>query len=155
MTANDLTRRTALEQRRLVATKEVSPVEVLDAHLATIERVNPALNAIVTLATDQAREAAREAEKAVLHGDELGLLQRLAAGHTHRPHGRVPPRQRVDLAEHLVGPDGIGQRARLVSANHAARRLDLGPERIAPRARRRASGGSPLVRSARRRSPPR
>ena len=77
MTENDLTRLTALELRRLIGTKDVSPVEVLDAHLATIERLNPTLNAIVTLAAEQAREAALEAEKAVLRGDDLGPLHGL------------------------------------------------------------------------------
>jgi len=44
-----LSRKTAVELASLIATKAVSPVEVLDAHLATIARVNPKLNAIVTL----------------------------------------------------------------------------------------------------------
>ncbi len=77
MTDGDLTRLTALELQRLIRTRAASPVEVLDAHLATIERVNPRLNAIITLASDQARDAAMEAEKAVLRGDELGLLHGL------------------------------------------------------------------------------
>ena len=38
---------------------DVSAVEVLEAHLAQIERHNPALNAIVTLDAEQARERAR------------------------------------------------------------------------------------------------
>jgi len=37
----------------------VSPVEVLDAHLETIARVNPGLNAIVTLVADAARSVAK------------------------------------------------------------------------------------------------
>jgi amidase len=77
MTETDLTRLSAREQRRLIGAKDVSPVEVLDAHLATIERLNPALNAIITLAAEQAREAALAAEKAVLKGDDLGLLHGL------------------------------------------------------------------------------
>ena len=54
--------RSALELRDLIAGKAVSPVEVLEAHLAEIARLNPALNAIVTLAEEQAR--AREQEQA-------------------------------------------------------------------------------------------
>jgi Asp-tRNA(Asn)/Glu-tRNA(Gln) amidotransferase A subunit family amidase len=53
MTEN-LSRKTAVELASLIATKAVSPVEVLDAHLATIARVNPKLNAIVTLVADGA-----------------------------------------------------------------------------------------------------
>ena len=57
----------------LIRTREVSPVEVVKAHLDRIEAVNPKINAIVTLA-DNALEAAKTAEAAVLRGDELGPL---------------------------------------------------------------------------------
>jgi amidase len=72
-----LSRRTAVELASLIASKEVGPVEVLDSHLATISRVNPKLNAIVTLVTDAAREQAREAEATVMRGDNLGALHGL------------------------------------------------------------------------------
>ena len=39
----------ALTLRDLIATRAASPVEVLEAHLTEIARLNPALNAIVTL----------------------------------------------------------------------------------------------------------
>ena len=57
--------------RRLVALmrgREVSPVEVLAAHLARAEQLNPQLNAIVTFA-DDALEQARAAERAIAQGD--------------------------------------------------------------------------------------
>src|SRR6202051_3124888 len=57
----------------LIRTREVSPVEVVQAHLDRIEAINPKLNAIVTVAGD-ALVAARAAEAAVLAGDELGPL---------------------------------------------------------------------------------
>ena len=57
----------------LIRTREVSPVEVVQAHLDRIQAINPKLNAIVTVASD-ALEAARRAEAAVLAGDELGPL---------------------------------------------------------------------------------
>src|SRR5258707_10583000 len=72
-----LSRKTACELVSLIATKAVSPVEVLDAHLATIARVNPKLNAIVTLVADAARAQAKEAEAAVMRGDMLGALHGL------------------------------------------------------------------------------
>ena len=58
---------------RLIREREVSPVEVVEAHLAQISRLNPALNAIVTLAPD-AIERAREAEQVVMRGEQLGPL---------------------------------------------------------------------------------
>ena len=72
-----LNRKTAIELASLIARKAVSPVEVLDAHLATIARVNPQLNAIVTLVADAARASAMHAEAAVMRGDALGALHGL------------------------------------------------------------------------------
>jgi amidase len=69
-----LTRKSARELAALIRDRTVSPVEVLDAHLAAIEQINPKLNAIVTLAADQAREVARVAESAVMHSEPLGPL---------------------------------------------------------------------------------
>ena len=72
-----LSRKTAVELASLIATKAVSPVEVLDAHLATIARVNPKLNAIVTLVADAASALAKQAEAAVMRGDKIGTLHGL------------------------------------------------------------------------------
>ena len=51
-----LTRKSARELAELIRERSVSPVEVLDAHLAAIEQINPKLNAIVTVAAEQARK---------------------------------------------------------------------------------------------------
>src|ERR1700724_327887 len=72
-----LTRKSARELARLIRERAVSPVEVLDAHLAAIAEINPKLNAIVTLAAEQAQDAARLAELAVAKGEPLGLLHGL------------------------------------------------------------------------------
>lgn len=74
MSHHELTRRSALELSGLIRDRKVSPTEVLDAHLEQIARVNPKLNAIVTLAEDQARSAAKAAEKRILQGQTLGVL---------------------------------------------------------------------------------
>jgi aspartyl-tRNA(Asn)/glutamyl-tRNA(Gln) amidotransferase subunit A len=57
----------------LIRGREVSPVEVMKAHLDRIEAVNPKVNAIVTI-VESALESARKAEAAVQRGDELGPL---------------------------------------------------------------------------------
>src|ERR1700754_1096099 len=57
----------------LVANRELSPVEVLKAHLDRIAEVNPKLNAIVTMA-DGALDAAKKAEAAVKSDARLGPL---------------------------------------------------------------------------------
>lgn len=59
---SDLSRCSAVELRTLVRARKVSPVEILDAHLAAIARFNSRFNAIVTLVEDQARAAAKKAE---------------------------------------------------------------------------------------------
>jgi amidase len=69
MMASPLVRLPAVELARLMRAREVSPVEVLEAHLAAIEKNNGRINAFCTLAAEQARGAAREAERALARGD--------------------------------------------------------------------------------------
>lgn len=64
----------ASELAALIRSKQVSPVEVMKAHLDRIESVNPKLNAIVTLLGDQALKNAKLAEAAVMNGSTLGPL---------------------------------------------------------------------------------
>ena len=70
----------AVELRRLIGIKEISPVELLDACIARIEALDPAVNAIAARAFDRARTEARAAEAAVLKGDALGRLHGLPIG---------------------------------------------------------------------------
>lgn len=70
----------AIDLARLVRTKALSPVEILKSHLDAIARANPAINAICTLAAEQATEAARAAEEAVMHGRALGPLHGVPVG---------------------------------------------------------------------------
>ena len=67
----------AIDLTRLLADKTLSPVELLDACLARIAAINPAVNAVVTLAEDEARSAARAAEAAIARGESLGPLHGL------------------------------------------------------------------------------
>jgi amidase len=62
------------ELATLIRSRELSPVEVVEAAIARIEAGNERLNAFVHLAFDDARTAAREAEQAVSAGEELGPL---------------------------------------------------------------------------------
>ena len=65
----DLIFSSATELARRIREREVTSAEVVEAHLRRIARVNPALNAVVTLA-DDAHERARKAD-AALHAGEL------------------------------------------------------------------------------------
>ena len=62
------------ELARMVRAKDVSPVDIVEAFLARIERINPRINAYCTVTADQARAAAREAEAAAGRGERLGPL---------------------------------------------------------------------------------
>src|SRR5882762_3394614 len=57
----------------LMRSGTVSPVQIVETYLSSIDEINPGLNAIVTLAPD-AMEKAKEAEAAVRRGDALGPL---------------------------------------------------------------------------------
>src|SRR4051812_26318703 len=59
---------------RLIATKELSPVEVVAAHLQQIERLNPQLNAFACLRAEEALRDARAAEERVMRGEALPPL---------------------------------------------------------------------------------
>jgi fatty acid amide hydrolase 2 len=54
-----------------IRTRAVSPLEVVDAHVARIEAVNPRLNALVAQRFDAARAEARAAEARVLAAEDL------------------------------------------------------------------------------------
>jgi Asp-tRNA(Asn)/Glu-tRNA(Gln) amidotransferase A subunit family amidase len=64
----------AVEMAAAIRRRALSPVEVVDALLARIERVNPALNAFTVVLAEQARASARQAEEAVLRGEATGIL---------------------------------------------------------------------------------
>ena len=71
---NELTSLTATELAIMIRERRVSSQEVLEAHLRQIAKVNPSVNAIVTLDEDQARKKAEEADKVVAHGTVWGPL---------------------------------------------------------------------------------
>jgi amidase len=79
-TNEELLNLSAVELRRRIGTKEISPVELLEACIERIERINPAVNAVTAVCYERARTEAKAAERAVLHGDVLGLLHGLPAG---------------------------------------------------------------------------
>lgn len=71
---NEIWRFSAVELAQRIARKELSSVEVVDAHLARIDATNPALNAIVHVLADDARAAAADADARLAVGDHVGPL---------------------------------------------------------------------------------
>jgi Asp-tRNA(Asn)/Glu-tRNA(Gln) amidotransferase A subunit family amidase len=65
---------TATGLARQIRDGDRSPVEVVDATLSRIEARNDRTNAFVTVTDERAREAAREAERAIAAGEPLGPL---------------------------------------------------------------------------------
>lgn len=72
--ATELWQRPAHELAGLIASKAVSPVDLTKVVLERIDRLQPTLNAFITVCHDAALAAARQAEQAVMDGAPLGLL---------------------------------------------------------------------------------
>ncbi|MGY9072590.1 MAG: amidase [Acidimicrobiales bacterium] len=82
MTSGDeLCELTAVDLAGRLAAGEVSAREVLAAHLDRIERINPTVNAIVTLAPEAAQAQAHAADQAHANGESLGLLHGVPVAH--------------------------------------------------------------------------
>ena len=78
---NELCDRSAIELAAMIATREVSSREVVDAHLDRIEQVNPTFNAITVVLADQARNAADAADRSEptgpLHGVPITIKENI------------------------------------------------------------------------------
>jgi amidase len=71
----------AIEMARMIRAKQLSAREALAAHLKQIERVNPKVNAIVTLVAEMASDAAAKADEMQAHKETLGPLHGLPVAH--------------------------------------------------------------------------
>jgi amidase len=70
----ELTFLSAVSMARQIRKKKISPIELANAHLAKIERLNPKLNAFVHVDAERVRREARKAEDEVMRGHALGPL---------------------------------------------------------------------------------
>src|SRR5262249_41011865 len=75
MNSRDLCFLTAVELARRIRERDVSCTEVMTAHLTQIERVNPNVNAIVTLVAEKALDQARAADAALAKGQVPGPME--------------------------------------------------------------------------------
>ena len=91
----------ATELAARIRRRELSPVEVVEAYLRRIEARNPVINAYTLVLGDQAMDAARKAEAAVMAGGPLGPLHGVPVAHQ----GSRRSRRRADL-------DGVARRPR-------------------------------------------
>ena len=81
MSSSEICFLTATELNHRIRSKDISAREVMEAHLVQINRVNPKVNAIVTLLPEQAMNQARAADDALARGNEVGPLHGLPVAH--------------------------------------------------------------------------
>ena len=74
MTATEMPWLSAAETARAMRRKQVSPVDVVQAYLSRIDRLNTTLGAYITVLPEQALAAARQAEQTLMRGDTVGPL---------------------------------------------------------------------------------
>ena len=80
MADTDLLSMTISELAPKVQAKEISPVELTDAALAQLDRLQPVLNSFITILHDQARIQARGQEAALMRGEYRGPLHGIPVG---------------------------------------------------------------------------
>ena len=106
MSLRELTTRSVVDLAAAISSKEVSPVEVLHAHLKQINRLNGQLNAIVTLSPD-VEEQAKKAESMVrtrasvgpLHGVPLTIKDTIATAGIRTTSGSLARRDYVPTVD--------------------------------------------------------
>ena len=135
----------ALEARRLIGARKLSPVELLDSCLARIEATNGAVNAIVAMDASAARTRASEIEQAIRPRRGCGAARRPA----HRHQGPAGDRRAADHAG-LAAVQGrrADERRRRRGTHPQRRRRDPRQDQHA-RVRRRRQHDQPRVRSHR------
>ena len=80
MSPDELTYLSISEAAERIARKELSPVELVQAHLERIRATDDKLNSFITLLADEAMESAREAEQAIQSGNHRGPLHGIPIG---------------------------------------------------------------------------
>ena len=80
MDSLDLCYMSAGDLSRLIQAKKVSPVEIVDAHLARIDVTEPLLNSFITLLPEEARAAAQKAESEIQRGNYRGPMHGIPVG---------------------------------------------------------------------------
>lgn len=80
MPANDLHYLTISEAASLIESRQLSPVELVSAHLERIERTDERLNSFITLLAEEATAAAKDAETEIQDSDYRGPLHGIPIG---------------------------------------------------------------------------
>ncbi len=124
---NNLVYMTAHEQRRALQRGQVSAVELLDAHVAQIAKMNPQVNAIITLDAEGARAHAHHCDALRARGVDLGCLAGLPVVHkdlTAAKHLRFTEGSPI-FADRIATEDSL-----LVSRIKAAGAITIGKSNV-------------------------
>ena len=78
---DELLNSSAVKLRQMIANREISARELLGCHLSHIQRLNPSVNAIVTLTAEAAEKRAMALDAMQASGQELGVLHGLPMAH--------------------------------------------------------------------------
>lgn len=112
-----LLRKSAIELRNLIRSKDLSPVELIESTLRRIETVNPTLNAFVALRADEALEEAKCLAEDIAAGMDPGLLAGIPIGvkDMEDTRGMVTSFGSIPFKDNFVQNDSV-QVARLKAA---------------------------------------
>ena len=112
-----LYRKSAIELRNLIRSKDLSPVELIDATLRRIEAVNPSINAFVALRADEALEEAKALTEAIAAGKDAGPLAGIpiAIKDMEDTRGMVTSFGSIPFKDNLIQQDSV-EVARLKAA---------------------------------------
>ena len=106
---SDVAFRTAVDLAAAIRRREISSQELLDHCLGRIERLNPRINAVVTVDADGARRRAGEADAALARGESWGPLHGLpmTVKDTYEVAGMRTTAGAAELAEHVPAKDAV------------------------------------------------
>jgi aspartyl-tRNA(Asn)/glutamyl-tRNA(Gln) amidotransferase subunit A len=127
MTETELAFASLGEQARLIEAKEISPVELVDLYVERIEKWDPVLCAWITVAAEQARAQAKQAEMEIAKGDYRGPLHGIPFGVKDQMKTKGVP---TTLASKLKTDFGSDEDATVVARLKAAGAVLLGKQNL-------------------------
>ena len=114
-----------IELARMIATKAVSPVEVVRAHLDRIAALDPGLRSYITVCDETALAAARAAETTLMAGQPLGPARDATVAARLAGAGAILL-GKLNMVEFAYGPEGLNPHY-----GHARNPWDRGVHRMA------------------------
>lgn len=125
--ADDIVSVTARELARALRARELSAREVAEAYLARIERLNPTVNAVVTLTAERALDDARAADERLAHGEPVQPLHGIPMVHkdTHDTGGIRTSHGSPLLADNVPARDEL-----VIARLRAAGAITLGKSNV-------------------------